>query len=412
VLRYGRGSVFRDIDDVPIAVDFRTHIEEALASTDVLIAIIGPNWPGPSASQSRLSSEADPVRVEIETAIRRKLPLVPVLVLGAAMPTVTQLPECLRDFAYRNAVELDAGQNFDVGMARLVSALDRIMGRSGKTGRAAPKAEAAGVSLTGRGRSRLMVGASIAAAFVLGASGLYYGWQHQRASSSTDGASIGVNPSTAAPAPPPPNAEIVFWQSIEKSITAADFEAYLRKYPDGQFALLAHNRISGLRATPRSPEPALDKNSLTVNLCIEQRDVQKDYEGTIDCLRKPAESGYAPAQHNLGLSYLFFNPAGPNAAQALYWFRKAASQSYAPSFSSIGAMYLQGRGVTKDCQQATIWLSKAVALKEAHAYLNLANMFSNGDCVEQDSQQARAWMERAADDPEVGPTARAWLAKN
>src|SRR5216683_1287153 len=114
VTRYGRDAIFRDIDDVPFGVDFRTHIDQVLGSTDVIIAIVGPNWAGPSASQSRLSNEADPVRVEIETAFRKHLPLIPVLVLGAIMPSVTQLPESLKDFAYRNAVQLDAGQDFDV----------------------------------------------------------------------------------------------------------------------------------------------------------------------------------------------------------------------------------------------------------------------------------------------------------
>src|SRR5205807_6311710 len=95
-----------------------------------VIAVVGPNWAGPSASQSRLSNEADPVRVEIETAFRKRLPLIPVLVLGAIMPSVTQLPEGLKDFAYRNAVELDTGQNFDVGMGRLINALDGILGHA------------------------------------------------------------------------------------------------------------------------------------------------------------------------------------------------------------------------------------------------------------------------------------------
>ncbi len=128
VARYGRETIFRDIDDIPFGVDFRTHVDQVLGSTDVVIAIVGPTWAGPSASQSRLSNEADPVRVEIETALRKKVPLIPVLVLGAVMPTVTQLPESLKDFAYRNAVQLDAGQDFDVHMARLIRALDGVLG--------------------------------------------------------------------------------------------------------------------------------------------------------------------------------------------------------------------------------------------------------------------------------------------
>jgi S1-C subfamily serine protease len=44
--------------------------------------------------------------------------------------------------------------------------------------------------------------------------------------------------------------ETVFWQTIAQSRDAADFEEYLRRYPQGQFAGLARNRLSVLRAAP------------------------------------------------------------------------------------------------------------------------------------------------------------------
>ena len=106
VARYGRDAIFRDIDNVPFGVDFRTHIDQVLGASDVVLAVVGPQWAGPSALPSRLGNAADPVRVEIETALRKSAPLIPVLVLGAGMPTVDELPESLKDFAYRNAVQL------------------------------------------------------------------------------------------------------------------------------------------------------------------------------------------------------------------------------------------------------------------------------------------------------------------
>ena len=53
-----------------------------------------------------------------------------------------------------------------------------------------------------------------------------------------------------APSPPPDPAEIVFWQTIASSTTVADFEEYLRQYPQGRFAGLAHNRIAALTKPP------------------------------------------------------------------------------------------------------------------------------------------------------------------
>jgi uncharacterized caspase-like protein/ketosteroid isomerase-like protein len=67
----------------------------------------------------------------------------------------------------------------------------------------------------------------------------------------------------AAPATTPPpavqapsaDAELLFWQTIMASGTAADFEEYLKQFPDGRFAGLARNRIAALQAPPRSSPP-------------------------------------------------------------------------------------------------------------------------------------------------------------
>src|SRR5436190_14168501 len=71
VARYGRDAIFRDIDNIPIGVDFRAHIDRMFSASDIVLAIVGPHWVGPSQSQNRLSNDADPVRIEIEGALRR-----------------------------------------------------------------------------------------------------------------------------------------------------------------------------------------------------------------------------------------------------------------------------------------------------------------------------------------------------
>ena len=128
---YGRDSVFRDIDNIPPGVDFRKHIDGILDQSDVVLAIVGPRWIGPRGGRNRLENAADPVRVEIETALRKNTPLIPVLVLRGSMPRVEQLPESLQDFAYHNAVSVDTGQDFDVHMARLMRSMDRFFQGAG-----------------------------------------------------------------------------------------------------------------------------------------------------------------------------------------------------------------------------------------------------------------------------------------
>jgi len=88
--------------------DFRKAIDQSVAACSVLLALIGPDWleskhaPG----HRRLDDPHDFVRVELASALRRDIPVIPVLVRGAKVPLAEQLPDDLQDLAYRNAVEL------------------------------------------------------------------------------------------------------------------------------------------------------------------------------------------------------------------------------------------------------------------------------------------------------------------
>jgi TIR domain len=121
---FGREAVFRDIDNIPVGVDFRRHIGGVLNETDIILAVVGPHWMGPSPEQNRLINPADPVRVEIEIALRIDKPLIPVLVSNATMPSPERLPESVQDFSYRNAMEIDSGQDFENDVRRLISSIE------------------------------------------------------------------------------------------------------------------------------------------------------------------------------------------------------------------------------------------------------------------------------------------------
>ena len=48
----------------------------------------------------------DFVRIEIESALERGIPVVPILVGKAQMPSADELPQRMRDMAYRQAAEI------------------------------------------------------------------------------------------------------------------------------------------------------------------------------------------------------------------------------------------------------------------------------------------------------------------
>src|SRR6202163_354368 len=135
IAHYGKEAIFRDIDDIPPGLDFCVHINQTLLKTHILLAIVGPQWLGMSSdgSADRIQEETDPVRVEVEMALRRRVPLIPVLIGSTKMPGSDQLPPGLKDFAFRNAVKVDTGQDFDYHMDRLIRSMDAILGQAAKS---------------------------------------------------------------------------------------------------------------------------------------------------------------------------------------------------------------------------------------------------------------------------------------
>ncbi len=137
VQRYGKNTVFRDIDSIQPGIDFRRQIADALRTTDVLLVVAGPGWLGQgNGAATRMENEADPVRIEVETALKRDIPIIPILVNGMRMPQIGALPSSLKDFAYRHAVTVDGGRDFDHHIDGLIRALDRIV--APQAGDAAP----------------------------------------------------------------------------------------------------------------------------------------------------------------------------------------------------------------------------------------------------------------------------------
>jgi hypothetical protein len=108
VEQFGEDSVFMDVTAIEAGRDFRKVIDESVATCGVLLAIIGKGWldAKDDTGKRRLDDPADFVRLETASALRRDIPVIPVIVRGATMPHADQLPDELKDLAYRNFVEL------------------------------------------------------------------------------------------------------------------------------------------------------------------------------------------------------------------------------------------------------------------------------------------------------------------
>ena len=133
IAHYGHGAVFMDIDNIPAGTDFRQYLNKTLLQATVLLAIVGPKWLGAGkGGPDRIHDESDPVRVELETALRNGLAIIPVLIGNRKMPGAAQVPPTLKDFVFINAVTVDPGVDFDHHMQRLIFHIDAIFAAKGK----------------------------------------------------------------------------------------------------------------------------------------------------------------------------------------------------------------------------------------------------------------------------------------
>lgn len=124
---FGKGKVFIDVDSIRPGEDFQSVLKEDLAKCNVMLVVIGPRWlellrSGPAGSEII----EDYVRLEIASALERKLPIFPVLVDGAPMPDAKNMPDDLKSLAFRQAFSV-RHDSFPRDMAGLEQELRRFV---------------------------------------------------------------------------------------------------------------------------------------------------------------------------------------------------------------------------------------------------------------------------------------------
>ncbi|MFN8003725.1 MAG: TIR domain-containing protein [Acidobacteriota bacterium] len=126
IAKFGKQAVFKDVDSIPLGVDFREVLSQSVGQCAVLLAVIGKQWLTVEADggQRRLEDSADFVRIEIEAALQRNIPVIPLLVQQAAMPREDLLPESLKKLAYRNAIHIRPDPDFHPDMDRLIKGIE------------------------------------------------------------------------------------------------------------------------------------------------------------------------------------------------------------------------------------------------------------------------------------------------
>ena len=129
VKHFGKETIFMDVDSLPLGIDFKEYISNALRNCKVLLAVIGDKWleTDIATGKTRLEDIKDFVRIEIESALERNIHVIPLLVRGAIIPTKESVPLSLEKLPDHHGMPIRPNPDYHNDMERLIKTLENIL---------------------------------------------------------------------------------------------------------------------------------------------------------------------------------------------------------------------------------------------------------------------------------------------
>lgn len=126
---FSKGSIFKDFNAIGLGDNYVVSINKALEQCDVLLVIIGKQWLEAKNEQGvrRLWDPTDLVRIEIATALKRDIKVIPVLFDDIKMFKANELPEDLQELTLRQSISVH-DTKFDSDIETLAEAINVILG--------------------------------------------------------------------------------------------------------------------------------------------------------------------------------------------------------------------------------------------------------------------------------------------
>ena len=126
--RFPDVRIFLDMDSIEAGMDFAEVIREAIDSCAVLVALIGGQWATllDEEGRRRVDNPDDYVRFEIQTALERRVRVIPVLVDNAIPLREEQLPAELHRPARLQALELSLTR-YEYDASRLLNLIQQVL---------------------------------------------------------------------------------------------------------------------------------------------------------------------------------------------------------------------------------------------------------------------------------------------
>ncbi|GAA2738846.1 toll/interleukin-1 receptor domain-containing protein [Actinocorallia aurantiaca] len=116
--RFGSMEIFRAGRSIPPGIDYASSLLRSVSNSKVIIAIVGQGW----VNSFVKDDSEDWVRMELQEAIGRKIPIIPVLLANARRLVESDLPPSLKILARLQYLRFDY-RNIDADSQRIVEAL-------------------------------------------------------------------------------------------------------------------------------------------------------------------------------------------------------------------------------------------------------------------------------------------------
>jgi TPR repeat protein len=378
---FPQSQIFMDVD-MDLGINFVEEIEKNVESCDVLIAVIGKRWliSTDEKRRRRIGNPDDFVRLEIATALKRNIRVVPVLVDGASMPSSGQLPENLKPLALRHALNV-SHERFRADAERSIGGVGRAL-ESARVDQQRKREEQERLAAEQReceekGRLEHVPQSQPPAPATLFIA---------TAQSKADELPAEI-PKVVHPLPPKP-AE----PELVKPTSPASSLPLLRDKRKLLWAGIITLFVICLAVVGAI---YLGRQYLPAEWLAEaQRNVDThDYAKAQPLLQKAADAGNTAAMYNLAELYISAEELGKGRE----WFQKAADAGNAAAMYKLGWLYENAWGVAQDLAKARDWYQKAADAGNAAAMYNLGWLYENGKGGARDQGKARDWYQKAAD---------------
>jgi hypothetical protein len=410
-----------DVEAIRLGYDFRSEIDQTIKVCSIVIVVIGDEWLAQVDGKRRIDDENDRVRIEIESALGREIPIIPVLTRGAFHPTKAMLPASLEALAYRNGTSI-RHEHFRGDVDSLISQMDKLLARQESTPSkpAEPKEPTTAVKSTQATQSQPAI-PPVAPISAMAASKEPAVWTRKRLITvAAVGATVILlllaitglltrpHPSLTTPHPSvEPSAENDYAEAIKLASglggarinqpKAAEYlqRAAAKNVPEAEahLAYWINNGVGGLAKDNVKAEQWAKKaladgltakatNSTEAQIALAMLyqvglGVSKDLGEAAELYRKAADQGYAVAQRHLGLLYYNGQGVPKDLGKAAELFQKAADQGDSTAERELGWLYENGQGVPKDLTKAAELYKKAAAQGNQKAIVNLKTLFGH-----------------------------------